>query len=389
MQKGCNPSPLSLPTIPSRPQGANENTMVSLVFLLLGIPLMKAAYGLFEKLMRFLWTAFLVAFVFSFFYIICLGAATSALWAIHRERHGRRSEWQLAASLAMLGMSMYLLTGPMLKETDFLFRITAEGVLVAGVLLVVYVGMRLHRFAKSGQLSHWASTGLTVLTAAVMSTSFLSFDRSWHVSRIALARGEEYRKAYQELKREKYRGQHVRFLEGRRRIAVKDLYGASYKNRRVLESNDYLRRQDSLVLLDHTSMVGLFLYTLEDGLYVCADKSLINGFSGMLENGKFRFFNPELDPMVEEPTGVGYALHNNRRILTETSIQVQAIPESIDAFIAHCESRHVGTDKPMEGVYFSLDFARRYGISTSIPTIQQEGEGSARERRTLLIDRKL
>jgi hypothetical protein len=207
--------------------------MVSLIFLLLGIPLMKAAYGLFEKLMRVLWTSFLVAFAFSFLYIICLGAATSALWAIHRERNGRRSDWQIAGALALLCMSMYLLTGPMLKETDFLFRITAEGVLVAGVLIVAYAGIRLHRYSRSGRLSLWASTGCTALAAVTMAAALLSFDRSWHVSRMALARGEEYPIAYQELKREKYRVQHIRFLEGRSRIAVKELYRASLKNREV------------------------------------------------------------------------------------------------------------------------------------------------------------
>ena len=363
--------------------------MVSLIFLLLGIPLMKAAYGLFEKLMRVLWTSFLVAFAFSFLYIICLGAATSALWAIHRERNGRRSDWQIAGALALLCMSMYLLTGPMLKETDFLFRITAEGVLVAGVLIVAYAGIRLHRYSRSGRLSLWASTGCTALAAVTMAAALLSFDRSWHVSRMALARGEEYPIAYQELKREKYRVQHIRFLEGRSRIAVKELYRASLKNREVLESNDYLRRRDSLVLLGHTSTVGLLFYTLEDGFNVCADKSVTNGFTGMLENGAFRFFNPELDPLVEEPTGIGYARHNNRRILIETSIQMKAIPEDIDAFIAHCEYGKVGQDKPVEGVYFSLEYAARKDISTSIPTIQQEGEGSRRERLTLLVDRKL
>lgn len=363
--------------------------MVSLIFLLLGIPLMKAAYGLFEKLMKFLWTAFLVAFAFSYLYIICFGAATSALWAIHREWNGRRSDWQIAGALALLCMSMYLLTGPMLKETDFLFRLTADGVLSAGVLITVYAGIRLHRYSRSGRLSLWASTGCTALAAVTMAAALLSFDRSWHVSRMALARGEEYPKAYQELKREKYRVQHIRFLEGRRRIAVKELYRASLKNREVLESNDYLRRRDSLVLLGHTSTVGLFYYTLEDGFNVCADKSVTNGFTGMLENGAFRFFNPELDPLVEEPTGIGYARHNNRRIITETSIQLKAIPEDIDAFIAHCEYGKVGQDKPVAGVYFSLEYAARKGISTSIPTIQQEGEGSRRERLTLLVDRKL
>ena len=331
--------------------------MFIIFFLLFFLGCFKAIFRFLNVLFKFIMYAMIVGILLAYFYIISWGSATIALWAILRERNGNPTQWMAPVAMGLFGLSMYLLTLPSFKENIWFFGQIVQGTAIAAILLPVYLGMFLYRHTRQGDI------GPVKAIAAMMGSMFLfgaglyQFDRSWYVSRLAMAGTDGFATVYHDFKRDKYAPYFKQFMETYPKIPSADCAIMSRMN----ACRSMADPPRDLILVGFQSTVATLYYTLDGGFREINTREDFISEYVSFRNGELTYKNPEIATYFKDDRDYIRAIENGSKVFKETSLQLELVEANIDAYIWYREHNGVMT-KELTKSYATLSYLREHGL---------------------------